>query len=124
QRGEHGPPRPLATHTICKHLQNVRALLRGAATGANDNLAFVSPKTGRAISRSAGEAWRDKLLPLPAFLMDPPSSTAPPAADLVEAFRLTGYFLSRHVFEPRGLRPPEARARFIALIGRQKVTAE
>jgi DNA repair protein RecO (recombination protein O) len=89
---------------------------RCAATGANDDLAYVSPKTGRAVSRSAGEAWHDKLLSLPAFLLAPASATVP-AADLVRAFQLTGYFLSRHVFEPRGLQPPDARARFIGLIG-------
>ncbi len=89
---------------------------RCAATGANDDLAYVSPKTGRAVSRSAGEAYRDRLLPLPAFLLEAPSATPPSAGDLGNAFRLTGYFLARHVFEPRGVEPPDARARFVALI--------
>jgi DNA repair protein RecO (recombination protein O) len=44
--------------------------------------------------------------------------TQPVAADILAGFRLTGYFLARHVYEPRGIEPPEARARFLALIGR------
>jgi DNA repair protein RecO (recombination protein O) len=89
-----------------------------AATGSNDDLAFVSPKTGRAVSRSAGDAYADRLLKLPAFLTAPASAMPVDAADLGAAFALTGYFLARHVFEPRGLEPPEARSRFISLVAR------
>jgi DNA repair protein RecO (recombination protein O) len=87
-----------------------------AATGANDNLAWVSPKSGRAVSRSAGEAYADRLLPLPAFLLEPPLAQAPPAAEIANGFRLTTYFLSRHVYEPRGLSLPDARAGFLRMI--------
>jgi DNA repair protein RecO (recombination protein O) len=86
-----------------------------AATGANDNLAYVSPKSGRAVSRSAGDPYCDRLLPLPAFLVEASAGVVPPS-DLAQGFLLTGYFLARHVFEPRGMQPPEARARFIALV--------
>jgi DNA repair protein RecO (recombination protein O) len=100
-------------------------LERCAATGANDDLAYVSPKTGRAVSRSAGDAYRDRLLPLPAFLLQPPSTTPPSADDLRDAFRLTGYFLARHVFEPRGIEPPDARGRFIAVVeGAQQLESQ
>jgi len=92
---------------------------RCAATGVNDNLAFVSPKTGRAVSLSAGEAYRDRLLPLPRFLLEPASTMPGSGGELTQAFQLTGYFLDRHVFEPRGLKPPDARGRLIALIERQ-----
>jgi DNA repair protein RecO (recombination protein O) len=92
-----------------------------AATGGNDDLAFVSPKSGRAVSRAAGEAYRDKLLRLPAFLVTAENGAAPDAADLADAFRLTGYFLDRHVFEPRGLTAPEARASLIALVARSAI---
>ena len=88
-----------------------------AATGVNDDLAYVSPKTGRAVSRSAGDPYREKLLPLPAFLLEPPSAAAPAVADVAAGFRLTGYFLARHVFEPRGIALPDARARFATLVG-------
>ena len=92
-------------------------LERCAATGTSDDLAYVSPKTGRAVSRLAGAPYRDRLLALPAFLNRSPGGR-PPAADILAAFRLTGYFLDRHVYEPRGLRPPEARASFLALLAR------
>jgi DNA repair protein RecO (recombination protein O) len=94
-----------------------------AATGGNDDLAYVSPRTGRAVSRSAGEPYHDKLLPLPAFLLEAPSESHPDAAAVTEAFHLTGYFLARHVYEPRGLEPPEARAAFLALVARRRGVA-
>jgi len=89
-----------------------------AATGTNDNLAYVSPRTGRAVSLAAGEPYRDKLLPLPAFLHEA-GSISPGGDDLAAAFRLTGYFLARHVYEPRQLEPPGARESLMALIARQ-----
>jgi DNA repair protein RecO (recombination protein O) len=87
-----------------------------AATGAKDDLVYVSPRSGRAVSRSAGEAYRDKLMPLPAFLHNesPPQSPS----ELAEAFSLTGFFLDRHAFAPRGLPLPEARAHFVTALRR------
>jgi len=87
------------------------------ATGATADLVYVSPKSGRAVSRSAGEPWRDKLLTLPAFLgaTDP---GAPSAAELRDGFALTGFFLARHVYEPRGEPLPDARHHFIAAVAR------
>ena len=81
-----------------------------------DDLAYVSPRSGRAVSRAAGEGYRDKLMRLPAFLRseDPPSSPS----ELADAFALTGFFLDRHAFAPRGLPLPEARARFVAALSR------
>ncbi|SKA36072.1 DNA repair protein RecO [Consotaella salsifontis] len=84
-----------------------------AATGAHDDLAYVSPKSGRAVSRVAGAPWKEKLLPLPAFLVEAVPSSA---ADVSAGFLLTGYFLSRHVFEPRGLEAPSSRDAFIAAV--------
>ncbi len=88
---------------------------RCVATGVNDDLAYVSPRSGRAVSRSAGEPYRDRMLGLPAFLLAAPGGR-PEAADLAAAFRLTGFFLARHVYEPRGLPPPDARERFLSLL--------
>jgi len=85
-----------------------------AATGTTNDLAYVSPKSGRAVSRSVGEAWREKLLRLPCFLVQDEAS--PTAADLADGFALTGYFLARHAFEPRGLALAEARARFVEAV--------
>jgi DNA repair protein RecO (recombination protein O) len=87
-----------------------------AATGATDDLIYVSPRTGRAVSRGAGEPYRDKLMRLPAFLR---SETEPDSAnDLADAFTLTGFFLERHAFAPRGLAMPEARAHFVVALTR------
>ncbi len=82
-----------------------------AATGQADELDYVSPKSGRAVSRSAGEPWRERLLRLPAFLA---GDGEPSREDLADGFALTGFFLLRHVLEPRGLKFAEARERFIA----------
>ncbi len=89
-----------------------------AATGAQDDLIYVSPKSGRAVSRMAGEPWHDKLLRLPAFLGDAADAAAVSQDDLAHGFALTGFFLSRHVFEPRGGLLPEARAQFLAAVMR------
>jgi DNA repair protein RecO (recombination protein O) len=73
-----------------------------AATGVRDDLVYVSPKTGRAVCRSAGAPWADKMLALPAFL-GPGSDKAADCIGLADAFRLSGFFLHRHVYEPRGI---------------------
>jgi DNA repair protein RecO (recombination protein O) len=86
---------------------------RCAATGKADDLGYVSPKSGRAVSRRAGEPWHDRLLRLPAFLLDD-ASARPSASELADGFAVTGFFLGRYVLESRGLRLPEARERFIA----------
>jgi DNA repair protein RecO (recombination protein O) len=93
-------------------------LSRCVATGATDDLAFVSPKTGRAVSRAAGAPYGEKLLALPAFLIDRQPHAPPSAADLAAGFALTGYFLDRHVYAARGIAAPPARAGLIGLIGR------
>lgn len=79
-----------------------------AVTGATDDLAYVSPRTGRAVSRQAGQEYRDKLLPLPDFLVR--DGAAEPRA-IVAGLTLTGYFLDRHLMQPQGRTLPEARAR-------------
>jgi len=86
-----------------------------AATGVGSELVYVSPKSGRAVSRQAGEPWKDRLLALPAFL-DEPDAPEPSAQDLTDGFALTGFFLVRHVLEPRGLALADARACFIASV--------
>lgn len=82
-----------------------------AATGARSDLVYVSPKSGRAVSAAAGAPWAERLLPLPVFLTDR-SQLCSDAEMLGQAFRLTGYFLGRHVFEPRGIEPPSSRESF------------
>lgn len=86
-----------------------------ALTGATADLAYVSPKTGRAASREAGAPYADRLLALPAFLLGEAAS-GPTAEDVRAALRLTGHFLVHHVVEPRGLPPDHARDAFVALV--------
>jgi len=79
-----------------------------AVTGASDDLAYVSPRTGRAVSRAPGMPYHDKLLPLPGFLW---REGAASRADIVAGLALTQYFLLRHVLAPHGGKLPEARER-------------
>ena len=83
-----------------------------AATGVREDLAYVSPKSGHAVCRAAGAPWADRMLRLPAFL----ANGAVAAADrdsLADAFLLSGFFLHRHVYEPRGIEVAAARDGFI-----------
>ena len=89
-----------------------------AATGLRDDLAFVSPKSGRAVCREAGLPWADRMLPLPGFLRRG-AGIRPDLGAMEDAFRLTAFFFGRHVYEPRGLEAPEARAGLIAALRRQ-----
>lgn len=88
-----------------------------AATGLREDLAFISPKSGRAVSRTAGEPWRDKMFALPSFLLDG-SREAASMAELEGAFRLSGFFLNRHAYEPRGIAGPTSRDGFINALRR------
>jgi DNA repair protein RecO (recombination protein O) len=88
-----------------------------AVTGRPEDLVYVSPKSGRAVSRSAGEPWHDRLLALPAFLGEA-APGEPSAAALDDGFALTGFFLARYVFEPRGEPLPDARRYFVAAVRR------
>ncbi len=89
-------------------------LTQCAATGAREDLIYVSPRTGRAVSRSAGHPYHSKLLALPAFLTGEPLRQMPSTTDLLAGFALTGYFLERHVLAARALPAPDSRR---ALIG-------
>jgi DNA repair protein RecO (recombination protein O) len=86
-------------------------LTRCAVSGATAGLAFVSPRTGRAVAQAAAAGWEDRLLPLPACL-----GGAGPAGpqDMALAFALTGHFLAREALHDRPL--PPARGRLVALL--------
>lgn len=92
-------------------------LSRCAVTGEVDHLAFVSPRSGRAVSRTAARGFEERLLPLPRFLLGL-SGDNQPARALDEALRLTGFFLERHLYAPRNLREPAARRELIARLSR------
>lgn len=83
-----------------------------AASGTRSDLIYVSPKTGRAVCRTSGHPYAERLLALPEFLQ-PEMNEAADSDGLNAAFRLTGFFLNRHVYEPRGIEPDTARESFI-----------
>jgi DNA repair protein RecO (recombination protein O) len=64
-----------------------------AATGGKDDLAYISPKSSKAVSRGAGQPYAARLLPLPAFLRG--TGGTPSWDDIADGLRTTGYFLER-----------------------------
>lgn len=105
-----------------------------AVSGTRQDLCYVSPKTGRAVSAAAGAPWRHRLLPLPPFLRqgtdgdsdsnnadndnDTPGQRAPDADgnDLAGALDLTGHFFHRRIYAPQGKRLPACRDRLRDLL--------
>lgn len=84
-----------------------------AVSGGANDLAFVSPRTGRAVSRSGAGDWAARLLPLPEMLV----GGAPSIAGVVAALELTGFFLKQKVAPSFGDRPvPPARERLLAAL--------
>lgn len=93
-------------------------LSRCAATGKADELSFVSPKSGQAVSAEAGAPYHGKLLRLPPFLLPQRVESRPGSRDLLDGLTLTGYFLERRVFAPHGRKLPAARGRFVDALTR------
>ena len=89
-------------------------LSRCVATGTVENLVYVSPRSGGAVSRGAGAPYADRLLPLPQFLVDP--SVTVDAASIAEGYRMTGHFLATNVAGLANRRMPEARERFVRAV--------
>lgn len=87
-----------------------------AVTGATDDLCYVSPKSGRAVSRQGAGEWAERLLPLPPALLGQGQGGNKEIADGLET---TGYFLANRMAPDLGSRPlPDARARFVAAFTR------
>ncbi|MCT4684134.1 MAG: DNA repair protein RecO C-terminal domain-containing protein, partial [Roseicyclus sp.] len=85
-----------------------------AATGVTQDLAYVSPRTGRAVSRAGAGEWAARLLPLPGVMRGVAGGDP---AEVVEGLRTTGHFLSEHLAPSLGDRPlPPARQRLVDLI--------
>lgn len=82
-------------------------LSKCAATGATDDLVYVSPRTGRAVSRGAGEPYKDRLLTLPPFMLGAQAGLA--AGDVGAGLSLTGHFLEAFIFGPLNRPLPPAR---------------
>jgi|KBSMisStaDraftv2_1062788.scaffolds.fasta_scaffold482980_2 DNA repair protein RecO (recombination protein O) len=93
-------------------------LSRCASTGAADNLVYVSPRTGRAVSLAAGDPYKDRLFVLPSFLLA--TQNVPPGpAEVVAGLRLTGHFLLERVLGPHGREMPSARLQLDGLAVRE-----
>lgn len=88
-----------------------------AVTGAAEGLAYVSPRTGRAVSREGAGPWAPRLLPLPPMLLGAEAGTA---REVLAGLATTGHFLERRLAAALGERPlPAARARLIGLLAAQ-----
>lgn len=90
------------------------SLDRCAATGTKDNLIYVSPKSASAVSAAAGEPYKDRMLPLPAFLRDPSAEAS--LDDALAGLRTTGHFIETRILHPAGRELPEARIRVADLL--------
>jgi DNA repair protein RecO (recombination protein O) len=87
-----------------------------AVTGARDDLAFVSPRTGRAVSAKGAGEWADRLLPLPPILMGQGTGPMP---EVLAGLGTTGHFLTRWLAPALGDRPlPAARQRLVDALAR------
>jgi len=89
-----------------------------AATGVLDDLIYVSPKSGRAVSREAGKPYHDKLLSLPAFLLGE-GPTRAGLDDVVPGLQMTGFFLTQQIWAVHDQAQPPSRDRFVHWLGRQ-----
>ncbi len=87
---------------------------RCAATGARDDLIYVSPRSACAVSATAGEPYKDKLLPLPAFFKD--AERAPTRRGAIDGLKTTGYFIETRILHLSDRTLPEARQRVVELL--------
>jgi DNA repair protein RecO (recombination protein O) len=90
-----------------------------ASTGTANDLAYVSPRTGRAVSRLAGEPYADKMLKLPLFLLSREEGDVT-TEDVLDGLKLTGFFLERHAFHPHNKPTPPPRMRFAEMVAHSK----
>ena len=90
-----------------------------AATGGIDDLIYVSPRSGRAVSKAGAGIYADRLFKLPGFLTGGEDSHPGPD-EIAQALRLTGHFLTERVLEPHGAEMPQARIRLDSLLGESR----
>ena len=86
-----------------------------AVTGSAEGLSYVSPRSGRAVTREGAGDYAGRLLALPGFLI---GEADPSPADIADAFRLTGHFFHEHVWGPRQIDPPSMRETLIDALTR------
>ncbi len=87
---------------------------RCAATGSKENLVYVSPKSASAVSAEAGAPYKDRMLPLPAFLRD--ASAEASLADALDGLRTTGHFIETRILHLANQELPEARKHVVELL--------
>ncbi|WP_262695524.1 DNA repair protein RecO [Kordiimonas aquimaris] len=104
-------------HGILNELGYGLDLTTCAATGRQDDLIYVSPKSGCAVSSEAGAPYKDKLLALPSFLINADEGERS-MRSAIQGLKLTGYFLERNVWIVAGNGQPDARERFVSSIQR------
>jgi DNA repair protein RecO (recombination protein O) len=90
-------------------------LSKCASTGSTDDLIYVSPRTGRAVSRRAGAPYADRLLPLPRFLLSAQGGLD--AGDVAAGMKITGHFLETFVFAVMNRPLPPARLWLLDRLG-------
>ncbi len=93
-------------------------LSRCAATGTNDDLRYISPRTGRAVSGDAGAPYAERLFALPPFLLGS-QNASPTREEIAAALRLTEHFILERLLKPHGRDLPAARARLDTLAKRE-----
>ena len=85
-----------------------------AATGTTENLAYVSPKTGRAVCREAGEPYRDRLFLFPEFIVT--QNYRPDAFEMADLLKMTEFFLNKNFFAIHNLKFPECRVNLAEIV--------
>ncbi|MFP3943955.1 MAG: DNA repair protein RecO [Alphaproteobacteria bacterium] len=91
-------------------------LSKCTVTGQLDDLAYVSPRTGRAVSAEAAADWKDRLFPLPAFLLGRQAGEVT-HRDVLAGLNMSGWFLEQRIFAPHNKPLPPARVRLAELLG-------
>lgn len=89
-----------------------------AATGSKENLAFVSPKSGKAVCLEAGLPYADKMYRFPRYIVD--KNDRPEAAEVADLLKMTGYFLNKNFFVSNGLNFPANRANLLHILNLSK----
>ena len=85
-----------------------------SATGSKEDLAYVSPKSGRAVCAQAGEPYKERLYKFPHFILK--QNYAPTAAELRDLLEMTEFFLYKNFFATHGLKFPECRGNLAEII--------
>lgn len=86
-----------------------------SATGTTENLAYVSPKTGRAVCSEAGEPYKNRLFSFPHYIVD--KNYNPELSEVADLLRMTEFFLNKNFFQTHNLKFPPNRANLLHNLG-------